>query len=483
VAAALGGCAGPEPAGDDTGPVSTVDSGTDSTPTEVDACAEGGFDPVARTWGLPDGGASGTWTGPGASAGDCSVNRPAWFATDLDADGRLDLVHTTDCGDAEVGTSRWQVVLGDSLGFTTAAVSWALPAGRAAGAFSNPLGADRDCTTGVPAWSHHQDLTGDGRPDLVVTADCDDPAVGTDHWLVYPNTGLGYATTATTWRLPAEFGERAFEAPLDTPDCERDAPAWRLMDLDGDLRPDLVATAACGEADVGGERWLVWFSGGTGFSPVPVDWPLPSLGEGALAGPASAPVCDGATRPSWLLGDMDGDGQADLTVTGSCDDPELGHEAWRVYRGNGSGFEATGGRWPLPAGHPPASFYAPREVVDCDAGLPAWALFDLDGDAAPDVVLTASCQDATVGSSRWLFHPSRGARFDGVPIGWTLPTDFPVGSFERTHGESSCTSADRPAWFLADPDGTGVVDLLITEDCDDADVGTSRWTRYLGSCG
>jgi hypothetical protein len=38
---------------------------------------------------------------------------------------------------------------------------------------------------------------------------------------------------------------------------------------------------------------------------------------------------------------------------------------------------------------------------------PAYRVFDLDGDAKPDIVFSYDCQDGAVGTSRWSFHSGR----------------------------------------------------------------------------
>lgn len=147
--------------------------------------AAGGFADTAVEWALPaEYGAADTTpfssTREIASGGD---DTPGHTLVDLDGDGRRDLLLTERTADPTLGASRWAVHYGTDGGFAAAAADWALP--PAAG--TTPFGAERsaaDCSASLPAWSL-TDLDGDVLPDLLVTADCADTALGDTHWNVY----------------------------------------------------------------------------------------------------------------------------------------------------------------------------------------------------------------------------------------------------------------------------------------------------------
>ena len=120
--------------------------------------------------------------------------------------------------------------------FAATAREWSLPPGSP----------DPD---GFFTFSYHDwttmDLDGDGKPDLVVYTGASE---SNPHWLLYANTGSGFAATALEWDLPA-----------DSPDPDGFFTVayhdWTTMDLDGDGRPDLVVNAGASETD---RRWLLY---------------------------------------------------------------------------------------------------------------------------------------------------------------------------------------------------------------------------------
>jgi hypothetical protein len=113
---------------------------------------------------------------------------------DINGDTRADIVVTSACGDATVGTAEYLVYLNNGTGFDAAA-AYALPSlPTAPGCVQTAL----------------VDVDGDSMLDFVVTSSCDDATIGSSHWLVYHNTGSAFDLTAISYTLPNDTGVRAF---------------------------------------------------------------------------------------------------------------------------------------------------------------------------------------------------------------------------------------------------------------------------------
>ncbi|PZR06327.1 MAG: hypothetical protein DI539_24535, partial [Flavobacterium psychrophilum] len=155
---------------------------------------------------------------------------------DMNGDGKPDLVHTEN--PATNGTADtflngqqkyWKVYLNTGTGFSATATQWNLPAVLD--------GYEHRFTD-----TYHVvvDMNGDGKPDLVHT---ENPATnGTQdtflngqqkYWKVYLNTGSGFSATATQWNLPAVLDD--YEHRFADTDHV-------VVDMNGDLKPDLVHT-------------------------------------------------------------------------------------------------------------------------------------------------------------------------------------------------------------------------------------------------
>ena len=107
------------------------------------------------------------------------------------------------------------------------------------------------------------DLTGDGAPDLVQTDDCDVGGVGTANWLVYENTGSGFAPNPTSWALPPGLGPDQLNDTYEDSDfyCEEGFFTVATLDLADGPAPDLVLTDNCDVGGVGTTDWLVYTAG------------------------------------------------------------------------------------------------------------------------------------------------------------------------------------------------------------------------------
>ncbi len=287
---------------------------------------------------------------------------------DLTGDGRVDLVTTRDaCTSADLGVDHWQVNENTGAGFDAVAARWSLP--RAAVGGDTPFAttslsvSGATCADGTQSRSAGAsfttfDLTGDAAPDLVYTWDtCTDPAIGADHWAVYPNRGAGFDTGAVDWPLPAGSisGDHpwsqtsAASAGETCADGSQPGTAgwyYTTTDLTGDGLPDVVESLdTCGDPDVGVDHWAVYPNTGAGFDPTAVDWTLPptplrrTASWYQTAQTYGGESCADGAQPyaadlAYSVFDLDGDGLPDLVLTQtSCDDAAVGVTRWDAYRG------------------------------------------------------------------------------------------------------------------------------------------------------
>ena len=380
----------------------------------------------------------------------------------------------------DIGTTRWVAHPLAEGGFAATGVDWTLPEGWVApedgvdatdpALMALPVGIEPavpsvlgEAVAGTP-WL--VDLDANGWPDLV-TYD----ATG---WSVYAGSAGGLAA-AVRWTFPEGAPVASFDGRTDTePD---DGLDWRVLDMDGDARPDLLVQRAAGDATIGTSRWIVHPNTGTGFGEA-VAWTLPPV-EGASPGVVP------------FLADVDGDGRPDLVSppaarTGGPGEAP-GARAWRVHRNTGSGF-GTAEDWALPEGYPEGTFA--RLTAPADADL-AWMLRDLTGDGVPDLVVVRDAREEraadAVGTAIWVVHPgaaradgTKGAGFTGEAISFVLPTGLPEGAL----ASAGDTSDASPAWALLDLDTDGRLDLVVTEwrGATDEGVGETQWRVWKGEC-
>lgn len=355
-------------------------------------------------------------------------------------------------------------------GFPATPTPFALPIipGLPLGSFTKITG-NATCANGRPFTYELRDMDGDQQPDLFARTACDDTTIGTLAWRVYKNTGAGFTNEPTRFTFPLPR----------LPECAK----TELIDVDGDLKPDLVTTSLCTDASVGTSRWLVNRNNGAGFDPIS-SFPLP---EGVPVGSfaalsADAPTCP-AGRPAFKAFDIDGDRKIDLVVTGACNDTKVGTSEWRVYRGTGTGFTATPASFALPTTPTPAllMYSSPTSAkAACDASpfSRTYQLIDLDGDFAPEMVVTTLCNDVNVGTTRWLVHKNLLTGFAPAPTSVDLPFVPGVrGVFATLQGDPAC-DASKPGFETLDMTGDFHRDLLVTRSCIDGTSGVTRWLLY-----
>jgi hypothetical protein len=177
------------------------------------------------------------------------------------------------------------------------------------------------------------------------------------------------------------------------------------MDLTGDGFPDLVLTQSCADPSVSSAQWLVYPGAASGFASSPTAFALPKLDQPISVPWGEAQTCangsgSGSNGQVWTTTDLTGDGFPDLVVTHSCTDVTVGVAHWELYPGARSGFAASPTSFALPA--LPGTLWAYSCPGSCSGGSgQTWTTMDLTGAGHPDLVLTHSPTDLTVGSSDW----------------------------------------------------------------------------------
>ncbi|MCB9742328.1 MAG: VCBS repeat-containing protein [Alphaproteobacteria bacterium] len=322
----------------------------------------------------------------------------------------------------DTGPDNTPACLGD--GFGQSASSWSLPAGVAS--WDDWMDATAEASSSECARGDFRasvfELTGDGKPDLVVTDNCDVQGVGDDRWDVYPNTGSGFSGTATSWSLPA--GAASWDDWMDataessSSECTRSEFTAFLTDMDGDSRVDLVVSDSCDVQGVGQDRWDVYLNTGSGFSGSATAWALPPapVSEDDWLDNASSFTSGPCTRGDFaaFLADYEGDGKPDIVITDRCDVQGVGHDNWEIYKNTGGGFESSPMVWPLPAAPVPEDDWldGPSTATSgpCTRGDFQALVMELDGDPGPDIVLTDACDVAGVGTDNWQLYPGTCSR-------------------------------------------------------------------------
>ncbi|MET7426681.1 SpvB/TcaC N-terminal domain-containing protein [Dactylosporangium sp. NPDC005555] len=267
------------------------------------------------------------------------------------------------------------------------------------------------------------DADGDGRPDLVVNQ-------------ALASSGYFPMTFAGGW------SDRSFQPYRQVPAVDLADPAVKLVDLDGDGLTDVLHS---------GTTLTAWFNDADPRRA----WQRTVVGNGA------GPDVDLAD-PRVRLADMTGDGLADLVLLNSGNIrywPNLGHGRW--------GAPVTMRRSPrLPAGHDP------RRIL----------LGDLDGDGVADLVYVDQDRVLLWGNQLgegWTAAPVVVAGTPGAATGDTVQlTDLTGSGMAGLLYERAVDGTGRPhLWFL-DLTG-GAKPYLLTST--DNHLGATTTVHYRPS--
>ena len=416
------------------------------------------FSSTETSWSLPLGGkiSGGTTYGFNNAAGTAissdNTGSQTWGLQDVNGDSKPDLVVFAQLQGGNVtsfspsSSQYWKVYLNSGSGFSSTPSNWSLPAGGSI-IGGNTLGfvgaagtAQSSNNTGSQSWTL-ADMDGDAKPDLVVCAQlqagnvtCFSPG-SNQYWKVYSNNGSGFVSTPTNWNLPnggrltggTSYGFDNTSGSANSSD-NTGAQSWAITDLTGDKKPDLVVTAQLQAGNVtcfspgSNQYWKVYTNTGSAFNTTPVNWSLPNGGAilgGTTFGFNSIGYSSNSSHntgsQTWSIMDFDTDNRPDLVI---CAQMQAGNTTcfspgnapyWKVYGNNGGGFNNNVVNWPLPLGGSiiGGTTYGFNQISGSAAaqdntGSQTWVVMDIDGDAKPNLVVTAQLQGGNVTS----FSPS-----------------------------------------------------------------------------
>jgi hypothetical protein len=354
-----------------------------------------GFAASPTMWAVP---ASGTTDGFYAANQD--LGNQAWFVEDMNGDGKPDLVQTGDPAQSgkvfgASSAAYWQVYLNTGSAFAMASTMWAVPTSGTPNGFHDGYNDDPN-----ESWDTF-DIDGDGKPDLVQAGDPAQSskvfgATTAPYWLVYKNTGTGFASTATMWAVPMSGSFGGFHNTYAVTSDEQ----WAVLDMNDDGKPDLVQTADPAQAYTAFDAttapyWKVYLNNGNGFAATSTTWMVPSSGSvGGFYG-----VDVNLSGKYFGAFDIDGDGKIEIVQETDPAQSQAAFDAttsspyWKVYTTSGNGFSMAADTWPLPISGTTGGFYAVGDGI----GTQQWELFDIDGDGHKDLVQTGDpAQSSTV---------------------------------------------------------------------------------------
>jgi hypothetical protein len=434
------------------------------------------------------------------------LDNRSWDVLDLNGDARPDLV----VSGVGTGTRRdvvggaanphWEVYLSTGSGFAQTATTWAVPASQLAGAGAYGFYALHNTTSsaGRRNWEVF-DINGDHRPDLVATS------VGTGnsyevvggaanpHWEVFLNTGTNFAPTATDWPVPPTantgfslygFGTTSYTS------TSQNRRSWTTFDVNGDARPDIVATSignGTSRGVIGGAaapHWEVYLNTGSGFAPTATSWAVPpsqNTDNGFYTLSTSSTVLN---QRGWRTLDLNGDARPDIVVTSlgnGTDRDVVGGDAnphWEAYLNTGSGFAQTATTWAVPpsanTGATGSYGFYDLDNSTTEANRRGWRTLDINGDARPDLVATSLGDGMYVnvigaGSiPHWEVYLNTGTGFDQTVTNWTLPSN--PGSYGFYDLYNRAITRNSRSWQVLDFNGDARPDIVVTSIGD----GTTR---------
>src|ERR1700728_3531069 len=260
---------------------------------------------------------------------------------DTNGDGKLDVLVTNSCsgGDFECGSGAVNVLLGYGDGTLQAGIIYSAP-GSANGLATGDVNGDgkpdlvianecnTDCSAGTVSillnngdgtfqtgntypsggqytlWAATGDVNGDGKADIVLSNQCGVPNVCTTSSVsVLLGNGDGTFQSATSYSLTSTDGESIV-----------------LGDVNGDGKLDIVVVIQCADNTCSGGAVDVLLGNGDGtFQPAVA---YSSAGVYAIGG---------------AIGDVNGDGKADIVLINDCNDNTCANGTAAVLLGNGDG--------------------------------------------------------------------------------------------------------------------------------------------------
>jgi hypothetical protein len=378
---------------------------------------------------------------------------------DLNGDGKLDVVMASQCSSNNCSNGAVTVLLGNGDGTYQTPVSYATGTSTRFVALSDVNGdgkldilaanyCNSDCSSGTvsvllgngdgtfqPAVAYNtgtsssiamvvRDVNGDGKPDLLVLDQC-----------------VGSCASGGLSVLLGN-GDGTFQTAIVYPSSGNSSQGIAAADLNGDGKLDVAIANACNNnSDCSSGSVSVFLGNGDGTFQNAVSVSSVGYSSNGLA-----------------IGDVNGDGHADLVVSNQCN----------------SSSNCTSGTLSVALGNGNGTFQSAVQYPSGGLYTQSVALGDLNGDGKLDIVATNQCQsnsNCENGNSTSVLLGNGDGTFQ-------LNASYAAGSsnFDELEGPSLSTVS------LADTNGDGKLDVLVTNSCSgaDFDCGSGAINVLLG---
>ena len=319
----------------------------------------------------------------------------------------------------------------------------------------------------------------------------------------------GFSSTVTNWSTPVggQYSSTGTNLGLlsvgSSAYTNNNSQTWSMLDMNGDGQSDLVITSQYSSSSNNHQQfgagsnpyWKVYLSNGTDFATTVTNWFTPVGGQYSSTGTNLGLLSVGSNAytnnlsQTWNMADMDGDARPDLVITSQYSSSSNNHQQfgagsnpyWKVYLNTGTGFSSTVTNWSTPVGGQYSSTGTNLGLLSVASSAytnnlsQTWSMADMDGDAKADLIITSQYYSSSnnhqqfgAGSNPyWKVYLSNGTDFASTVTNWSTPVG---GQYSSTGtnlgllsaGSSAYTNNLSQTWSMADMDGDGMPDLVIT---------------------
>ncbi len=365
---------------------------------------------------------------------------------DVDGDGRDEVIVQIDA--AHSGGNDFWVMKFDPAAFSPAHWQHLSPIP------GHTLQADFDCS-GLPNAGRSVsigDVDGDGRDEVIVQIDAAHSG-GNDFWVMKFNPAAG------SWQHLSPIPGHTLQADFDCSGLPNAGRSVCVGDVDGDGRDEVIVQIDAAHSG-GNDFWVMKFDPAA-FNPAHWQHLSPIPGH-----PLQADLdCSGLPNAgrSVCVGDVDGDGQAEVIV--QIDAAHSGGNDFWVMK-----YDPAAASWrhlsPIPGHTLQADF-------DC-SGLPnagrSVSVGDVDDDGRAEVIVQINASGSG-GNEFWVmkFDPGSGSWTHLAPTGDALEADFACSGLP--HGGRSVA--------VCDVDGDGGAEVIVQIDASGSggnDFWAMKWT-------